>query len=83
MKILKFEGDNCASCKQLATVMEGNGWKADEVISTDKHPEKAFEYALMGQPVLLLLDEDGKEVTRMTGFNPARIGEVESLFNQR
>lgn len=83
MKILKFEGDNCASCKQLATVMEGNGWVADEVISTDKNPEKAFEYGLMGQPVLLLLDDEGKEVKRMTGFNPARVGEVEAIFNEK
>lgn len=83
MKIIKFEGDNCSACKQLAVVMEGNGWKADEVISTDKHPDKAFEHALMGQPVLLLLDDEGKEITRMTGFNPTRVSEVEDLFNQR
>lgn len=83
MKIIKFEGDNCKSCKELALVMEGNGWKADEVISTDAEPEKAFDYGLMGQPVLLLLDDEGKEVKRMTGFNPSRVAEVEALFNEK
>lgn len=83
MKIIKFEGDNCASCKQLATVMEGNGWVADEVISTDAEPEKAFDYGLMGQPVLILLDDENKEVKRMTGFNPSRVAEVEALFNAK
>lgn len=82
-KVIKFYGNTCAQCKLLDAFLEGEGLKADEVISTDENPEKAFEFGLMGQPTLIVLDESGKEIDRMTGYNPGRTDEVRSLFQKK
>ena len=82
-KVIKFYGNTCAQCKLLDAFLESEGLKADEVISTDEHPEKAFEFGLMGQPTLIVLDESGKEIDRMTGYNPGRTEEVRTLFQKK
>lgn len=82
-KVIKFYGNSCAQCKLLDVFLEGEGLTADELISTDEQPEKAFEFGLMGQPTLILLDEQGNEIERMTGYNPGRTEEVRSLFQKK
>lgn len=82
-KIIKFYGNTCAQCKLLDAYMESEGLSADEVVSTDDNPEKAFEHGLMGQPTLLLLDDEDNELQRMTGYNPGRTAEVKELFSKR
>lgn len=79
-KVIKFYGANCASCKMLDEYMKNEGLVADEVVSTEESPEKAFEHGLMGQPTLLVLDESGNELARMTGYNPGRTAEVNGIF---
>lgn len=82
MKIIKFYGESCAQCNLLDAFMKEEGLVADESISTDASPEKAFEYQIMGQPTLLLVDGD-KEITRMVGYNPGRTEEVREFFLKR
>lgn len=82
-KVIKFYGNSCAQCKLLDAFLEGEGLVVDEAFSTDENPEKAFMHNLMGQPTLLLLDEEGKELHRMTGYNPGRTAEVLSIFESK
>ena len=82
MKIIKFYGESCMQCNLLDYFMKEEGLVADETISTDASPEKAFEYQIMGQPTLLLVDGD-QEVARMVGYNPGRMQEVREFFLKR
>lgn len=82
MKIMKFYGNTCMQCNMLDDFMKQEGLVADELISTDDTPEKAFEYDIMGQPTLLVMDGD-TEVARMVGYNPGRMQEVRDLFAKK
>lgn len=82
MKIIKFYGNTCMQCNMLDQFMSAEGLVADESISTDDNPEKAFEFDIMSQPTLLVLDGDD-EVARMVGYNPGRMQEVRDLFAQK
>lgn len=82
MKIMKFYGNTCMQCNMLDDFMKQEGLVADELISTDDTPEKAFEFDIMGQPTLLVMDGD-TEVARMVGYNPGRMQEVRDLFAKK
>lgn len=80
MKLIKFKQTVCPSCEILETfITEELGVNADVTYNISEGGEaleNAGKYGIMGTPVLLLIDEEGKEVDRVAGVNPGRITEI-------
>lgn len=80
MQIIKFEKHNCMPCNQVNEFFKILGVSPDEVVNVEELPKVAQHYMITGVPVVLLLDDMGKEVKRVTGFKPQ---DIEELFNER
>ena len=78
MKLVKFQRKDCTPCLMVDMFLEDKGIKP-EVIDVEEQPDNAVEYGIMSVPVCVLVDDDGNEVARSTGFNPAQL---ESLIAQ-
>lgn len=71
MKVLKFYAEWCGPCKMLSKVFEGAGDKITipvEEIDIDKQMEVAQQYGIRGVPTMVVLDAEGKEVRRQSGY---------------
>lgn len=68
MKLLKLSAAWCGPCKQLAMTMNGlEGLPEVQEIDIDKDYKTAQQYNVRGVPTLILLDDEGKEVKRVSG----------------
>jgi thioredoxin 1 len=47
-----------------------------ENINAFDDPDKASEFGIMSVPVVILLDDDGNEITRSIGFKPNELDEI-------
>lgn len=78
MKILKFAASWCAPCKMLSGMLESTDLGVPvEEIDIDENMGMAQLYNVRGVPTLVLLDDLGAEVRRITGL-PTR-AQLESL----
>lgn len=70
MKVLKFEASWCQPCKQLSRVIESAKDKLPliEAIDIDTSAELAKQYSIRGVPTLVLVDDQGTEIKRKSGF---------------
>ena len=71
MKVLKFQASWCQPCKMLTRVMEDASDKITmpvEVIDIDENQDMAIKYGIRGVPTLVIVDEEGKEVSRKSGM---------------
>lgn len=78
MKILKFAASWCAPCKKLTSMLQATdvGMPVEE-IDIDENMGMAQLYNVRGVPTLVLLDDMGAEVRRITGL-PTK-AQLESL----
>jgi len=71
MKVLKFGASWCLDCKIMKPRWEEiereYSWLKTEYISIDEHPEAVREYKILKLPTFIFLDDQGKEIERMTG----------------
>lgn len=70
MKLLKFYASWCAPCKGLSMVISGAKDKINipiEEIDIDQNMDAVKKYNIRGVPVLILAEDDGTEIDRMTG----------------
>ena len=74
-KIIKLEQPNCKNCGNVALFLENNGIEFDTYDVT-KHPDKAVKYNIMSVPVTILEDNEGNELQRSIGFNPAELEDM-------
>lgn len=66
MKVLKFSADFCQPCKDLTRQLDQLGVKYEEFdLDTDHQKFKAF--GIRNVPTLVLLDDNGIEMQRLTG----------------
>lgn len=71
MKLYKFYAEWCQPCKMLSKVIEDAGDKiTTEVVSFDIDAEMmtAVNYGVRGVPTLVLVDDEGKEIRRQSGY---------------
>ena len=69
MRVLKFEADWCAPCKQMAPALKAIAGDFLETIDVDRCPDEVRTYMIRCLPTVLVLDE-GKEVLRIVGTLP-------------
>jgi thioredoxin 1 len=73
MKILKFEAEWCGPCHAMKPVVHKlaeNKAIDMSAIDIDEHPEIAEQYQVRSIPTVVLLDDDGKEISRVVGAMP-------------
>lgn len=71
MKALKVYADWCGPCKALTmTLNEMDNLPEIENVNIDGNIALAARYSVRSVPTLILLDEDGNELKRMTGNQP-------------
>ena len=69
-KILRFTASWCGPCKALANTLKNEDIGLPiEVIDIDDDTKMAIKYNICSVPTLVI-DDDGKEVTRITGARP-------------
>lgn len=71
MRVVKIEADICPQCKALDYILmatpEVNAVVEKVNIDRDENKHLIDEYGIMGTPVLLFFDDDGKELGRIVG----------------
>lgn len=86
MKIIKFEQNNCPGCQKMEMFLDMVvNDKPDKTYNLSKEPEaveEAAKYGIMTLPALLLLDDEGKEVERIIGFDGQQEKIIE-MFGKR
>lgn len=83
MKIVKFVQPTCVPCRMVDGLLNHLGLKVDEtydIVVDEKAFRLAMELSVKSTPTLMLLDDKGKEVSRITGVNQEGI---KDLFAKR
>jgi thioredoxin 1 len=76
MKLLKFEKDNCPSCKMVDQFL--SQYKNANIVRVNpfENPKLAISYKISGVPVTILLDDSREEIKRSIGFKPDELTEM-------
>ena len=77
MKILKFSADWCRPCKKLTETLDQMVLPyVVENKDIDKEPGLSSDYSVRSVPTMILVDDEGKELSRLVGpRSKADIGE--------
>lgn len=75
MKLLKLEKYNCPTCDKVGIFLDNQEIDYEKV-NVEDNPDVAAEFGVMGVPVTILLNDEGNEVKRSTGFNPEELEEM-------
>ena len=80
-KLIKFAQTNCNPCVMLANYIKyEKGVEVDQDINLsvagDEELELAGQYGIMKTPTLLLVDEDGKELSRVSGVDTEAVDDI-------
>lgn len=68
MKLLKFQASWCGPCKMLAMTLNGMDIPFELVeIDIDETPMKAASYNVRSVPTLIITDDEGNEIRRVSG----------------
>lgn len=71
MQLLKFQASWCQPCNMLSKAMESIDHplvESRQEIDIDEDTEKVKQYNIRGVPTLILIDDEGKEVKRQSGY---------------
>lgn len=68
-KIIRFTASWCQPCKMLARYMEDANLDIPvDVVDIDDNSSLAIQYGIRSVPTLILIDEHGTEVKRVSGL---------------
>lgn len=77
MKVIKFEQPNCVPCKLVSEFLDG---KVEyEKISAFDDPDKAADFGVMSVPVVVVLDDNGTEIARTTGYKENELNNIVAI----
>jgi len=71
MKVKKFYAEWCGPCKGLSMVIAGAKDKITipiEEVNIDEEIMESVQYDVRSVPMLVLLDDNGKEIKRQSGM---------------
>ena len=77
--VLVFSASWCNPCKVSKKYLETNHEPSKYHIidlAEDKHEEEALYYKVRNLPTFILLDVEGKEIRRFTGFDKEKIDNI-------
>lgn len=77
-KLIKIYKQNCNPCTMVSGYLDSKE-VAYEEYDIMKNTDLAVKYGIMSVPVVILLDDEDKEIGRSNGFNPP---ELEQLIAQ-
>lgn len=80
MELIVLSNYNCVGCESLKRKLKSEDAPFKEINVTDT-PEAIDTYSIMSTPVLLLMDE-GEEVSRIVGYTYDKADEVELFIDQ-
>ena len=68
MKIYKFYTEWCGHCKRVSKILEESDLK-DKITSVDcaEEEELTEKYKIKNLPTILITNDEGKELSRLTG----------------
>lgn len=72
--------DGCVPCQIVGNMLDDRNIQY-EVINILEHDDLREKYSIQGVPVLILLNDDGVEIDRVSGFNPLKIESLLSKLN--
>lgn len=72
MKLVVVSQNGCNPCTMVKNFLNGQEVEFESV-NISETPEGIEQYGVMSTPVTILIDEDGEEVTRVSGFNPPQL----------
>lgn len=69
MNVLKFQATWCSPCKQLSKVLAEPEFSTLTVteVDIDSDPAAAAKYGIRGIPTLVVVDDSGAEISRVSG----------------
>jgi thioredoxin 1 len=92
MKLLKFEKENCPACQMVDNFLQVNNIEAVKVVDPKVNPldeptlavkvnpfdfpNLAAQFGIASVPVTILLDDEGNEIQRSTGYKPDELNEM-------
>jgi thioredoxin 1 len=76
-KLLKFEKENCPACTMVENFLTDKNVEVEKV-NPFEQPKLAAKFMISSVPVIILLDDEGNEIQRSRGFNPAELEEIVS-----
>ena len=80
-KILYYTASWCGPCKQLAPIMESlKGQINYQKIDIDQNQELSIKHSIRSVPTLVLIDENGKEISRKIGLQQPQ--DILNFYNQ-
>lgn len=79
MKILKFYTDTCMTCRMLSKILDKMDVEVESIDATEDL-KKVDEYGICTTPTLVFLNEEGKEVNRLTG--PTSQNKIENILKE-
>lgn len=74
-KLIKFEKENCPACTMVENFLNANEVDVEKV-NPFENPKLAAKFMISSVPVTILLDDEGNEIQRSRGFNPAELEEI-------
>jgi glutaredoxin len=79
MKILKFQTKTCTPCKMVDMMLNDMGVDVDEKIDIEEQEDIRKKYDVMKSPTIILVDDEGTEVSRAIGIDEGKIVEIFEL----
>tara|TARA_B100000768_G_scaffold165765_1_gene168577 strand:- start:689 stop:931 length:243 start_codon:yes stop_codon:yes gene_type:complete len=77
-KIYYFSADWCGPCKALGPTMEKSGLPYQKV-NVDSDQDLSTKYGIRSIPTLVKVDNNGNEISRITGNKP--MAEIKNWYN--
>lgn len=73
-RIIKFEKQDCAPCKQVSEFLNRKGVSYETINAFDE-PEVAAKYRVRSLPTVIILDQE-EEVARTIGFKVDELNKI-------
>lgn len=75
MTLMKFEQHKCNPCEAMQAYLETTGVPVTR-INVEEHPDMAVEWKIRAAPTLIMLDAEGREVKRISGYSRSAVVEM-------